>query len=131
LPCNRKLGRHERITEQFEYKEVITKGKILAGRRFKAYLLVNGATKRKAGFIAGRTVGGACERNRARRLLREAYRHLKPRAAPSGFRVVFVAGRGIVGSKLGEVRTDMEGMLRSCSLLTDNCSSRADAASGG
>ena len=122
MPCNRKLGRHERITQQFEYKEVITKGKILAGRRFKAYLLVNGATERKAGFIAGRVVGGACQRNRARRLLREAYRHLKPRSAPRGFRVVFVAGRGIVGAGLREVETDMEGMLESCDLLRDRSS---------
>jgi len=120
LPCNRKLGRHERITEQVEYKEVITRGRILAGRRFKAYVLVNGAAMRKAGFIAGRSVGGACQRNRARRLLREAYRLLKPSSAPRGFRVVFVAGRGIVKSGLGDVEADMKGMLRSCDLLIEN-----------
>jgi ribonuclease P protein component len=119
LPCNRKLRRHERITQQFEYKEVITRGKILVGKRFKAYLLVNGTQDRKAGFIAGRSVGGACDRNRARRLLREAYRLLKPSSAPRGFRAVFVASRGIVKAGLCEVETDMKGMLESCDLLRE------------
>ena len=122
MPCNRKLGRHERITQQCEYKEVITKGRILTGKRFKAYVLANGAAKRKAGFIAGRSVGGACQRNRARRLLREAYRLVKPRTAPSGFRIVFVAARGITEARLREVQTDMEGLLESCDLLRDGLS---------
>ncbi len=118
MPCNRKLGRHERITEQFEYKEVIGKGTILVGKRFKAYLLINGAVRRKAGFIAGKGVGGACERNRARRLLREAYRLLKPQAVAQGFKIVFIAGRGIAKAGLGDVEADMRGMLQSCGLLT-------------
>ena len=118
MPCNRKLGRHERITEQFEYKEVIGKGTILVGKRFKAYLLINGAVRRKAGFIAGKGVGGACERNRARRLLREAYRLLKPQAVAQGFKIVFIAGRGIAKAGLGDVEADMRGMLQSYGLLT-------------
>ena len=117
MPCNRKLGRHERITEQFEYKEVIGKGTILVGKRFKAYLLINGAVRRKAGFIAGKGVGGACERNRARRLLREAYRLLKPQAVAQGFKIVFIAGRGIAKAGLGDVEADMRGMLQSYGLL--------------
>jgi ribonuclease P protein component len=119
LPCNRTLRRHERITQQFEYKEVITTGKVLVGKRFKAYILLDAVRARKAGFIAGRTVGGACERNRARRLLREAYRHLKPSTAPRGFLAVFVASRGIARAGLSEVENDMRGMLESCSLVRD------------
>jgi len=119
LPCNRTLRRQERITQQFEYKEVITTGKVLVGKRFKAYVLLDGARTRKAGFIAGRTVGGARQRNRARRLLREAYRHLKPITAPRGFRAVFVASRGIAGAGLSEVETEMKGMLESCKLVTE------------
>lgn len=119
MPCNRTLRRHERITQQFEYKEVITTGKVLVGKRFKAYILLDAVRARKAGFIAGRTVGGACERNRARRLLREAYRHLKPSTAPRGFLAVFVASRGIARAGLSEVENDMRGMLESCSLVRD------------
>jgi len=92
---------------------------VLAGKRFKAYILLDAARARKAGFIAGRTVGGACERNRARRLLREAYRHLKPSTASRGFLAVFVASRGIARAGLSEVENDMKGMLESCKLVRD------------
>ena len=119
LPCNTKLRRHERITQQYEYKEVIRKGTVLAGRRFKSYLLIGGESRRKAGFIAGRGVGGATQRNRARRLLREAYRQLKPHTAPLGFKIVFVAGPGIAGAAARDVHNDMKSVFLSCDLLTD------------
>jgi ribonuclease P protein component len=117
LPCDRKLRRHERITEQYEYRQVISKGTVLLGKRFRAYLLLNGTTGRKAGFIAGKRVGNACQRNRARRLLREAYRDLKPNVRDGAFGVVFVASRGIAGADLEDVESDMKSMLTSLSLL--------------
>ena len=119
MPCNRRLRRHERITEQYEYKEVIRKGTVLAGRRFKSYLLIGGECRRKAGFIAGRGVGGAVQRNRARRLLREAYRQLKPFTVSLGFKIVFVAGPGIAGAAARDIRNDMESVFRSYDLLTE------------
>jgi ribonuclease P protein component len=118
LPCDRRLRRGERITEEHEYRQVINKGTVLLGKHFKAYLLIHGAGPRRAGFIAGKGVGNACERNRARRLLREAYRHLKPEAGQSGFGVVFVARRGIGDAGLAEVVSDMRRLLASASLIS-------------
>lgn len=117
MPCDRRLRRHERITEQYEYRQVINKGTVLLGKRFRAYLLINGAGARRAGFIAGKGVGNACQRNRARRLLREAYRDLKPAAREKGFGVVFVARRGIAGAGLRDIAADMRKMLASSNLL--------------
>lgn len=118
MPCDRRLRRQERITEQHEYKQVINTGTVLLGKRFRAYLLVNeNSARTAAGFIAGRGVGNACERNRARRLLREAYRGLKPSAGKKGFGVVFVARRGIAGAHLSEIASEMRKMLAGCSVL--------------
>jgi len=111
------LKRRERITEKGEYTEVIRKGKLLACRIFKAYLLVNRGPQRKAGFIAGRRVGPAYQRNRAKRLLKEAYRRLKPKVVPSGFRVAFIAIEGLGKADLADVQNEMEGMFRACGLL--------------
>lgn len=90
---------------------------MVGGRLFKAYLLIGPTAKRKAGFIAGKGVGNACERNRARRLMREAYRQLKPDTKSQGFRVVFVAGRGIATAGFQQVRDDMKGLFSGWQLL--------------
>jgi ribonuclease P protein component len=117
LPCDRRLRRDERITEQFEYKEVIGKGRVVGGRLFRTYLLTEPEAKRKAGFIAGKGVGNACQRNRARRLMREAYRQLKPDTTSHGFRVVFVARRGIAKAGFDHVCDEMKGLFSTWGLM--------------
>ena len=53
----------------------------------------------RAAFVCGRKVGGAVERNRARRILREAWRSLAG-TVRSGHDVVFVARPEIVGASM-------------------------------
>jgi ribonuclease P protein component len=117
LPCDRRLRRSERLTEQYEYKSVIRNGKLIRAKTFKAYFLSGKELERRAGFIAGKGVGGACERNRARRLLKEAYRGLKPRLRSRGFNVVFVAGRGIGEAETSEIAGEMEGIFNRCGVV--------------
>jgi ribonuclease P protein component len=50
----------------------------------------NGLEKSRFGFVAGKKVGGAVRRNRAKRLLREAVRHRLP-MIESGWDFVFIA----------------------------------------
>jgi ribonuclease P protein component len=52
------------------------------------------ATTVRAGFTATRRIGGAVERNRAKRRLREAARLLLPQFARPGFDYVFIARGG-------------------------------------
>jgi ribonuclease P protein component len=117
LPSDQKLRRYERITDEYQYREVISRGDLLVSKAFKAYFLVGCAGGRKAGFIAGRRVGGACDRNRAKRLLREAYRKLKSRVSGDDVRVAFIAGPAMKDAEAEEVRVEMEAMFAKCGLL--------------
>ncbi len=60
--------------------------------------------------MAGRRVGGAVQRNRARRVLRAAWRVVGPRVEP-GTDVVWVAREAIRGARTQDVEADMTGVL--------------------
>lgn len=117
MPFEQGLRKSERITRKFEYSSVISRRKATAGKYLKAYLLIEQGARRKAGFIAGRAVGSAVARNRARRLLKESYRHLKSELRDQGFKVVFVALPGISGAGADSVQADMRGVLKKMGLV--------------
>jgi ribonuclease P protein component len=60
-------------------------------------------------FIAGRRIGGAVRRNRARRVLREVWRRVAPSVAEA--HVVIVAREGILETRTDEVETEMRELL--------------------
>ena len=72
----------------------------------------------RAGFVASRRVGGAVVRNRARRIMRAAWRAVEP-SVREGIVAVFVARETIRGAKAQDVETEMRdlcgrmGMTRS------------------
>jgi ribonuclease P protein component len=68
------------------------------------------STDTAAGFVARREVGGAVARNRARRLLREAWRQVEP-AVATPVEVVFVARPSIADSRMPEVAQEMRALL--------------------
>jgi ribonuclease P protein component len=70
----------------------------------------------RAGFVTGRKLGGAVQRNRARRLLREAWRALLPRMSTT-HDVVVVARPSIEGAGAQAVKSDLETLLTRARML--------------
>jgi ribonuclease P protein component len=98
------------IRRSDEFRRVLDAGERRSGRLVVAYVQVSDGPTR-AGFVCGRSVGGAVERNRARRLLREAWRSLLP-SVRSGLDVVVVARPEIRGVRLADVESDVRAVLR-------------------
>jgi ribonuclease P protein component len=65
----------------------------------------------RAGFTATRRIGGAVERNRAKRRLREAARLLLPAHASPGFDYVFVARGGVTTRPWPRLLDDVKSAL--------------------
>ena len=70
----------------------------------------------KVGVAAGRTVGTAVYRNRAKRLLREAMRTLIPEITP-GLDLILIARSGPTSASLEETRQALLTLLRRAQIL--------------
>jgi ribonuclease P protein component len=62
-------------------------------------------------LVAGKKIGGAVQRNRARRILRAAIREVAPRGV-EGHDVVLVARETIRGARTQDLITEMTELLR-------------------
>jgi len=91
-------------------------GRCAKGRLLVVYALDAPEEPRHVGVVTSRRVGNAVTRNRARRLLREAYRHHK-QELPEHLQLVMVARTAITDKKLRDVETEMLTLWRSAGLL--------------
>ena len=71
----------------------------------------DGAALVRAGFTATKRIGGAVQRNRAKRRLREAARLLLPQFASPGFDYVFIARGGVTTRPWPRLLDDVKSAL--------------------
>jgi ribonuclease P protein component len=95
----------QRLRTGAEFDAVFARGARLDGRWFLLVAAANGRAFDRLGLAVNRRTGGAVARNRARRLLREAFRRVAPPADP-GLDLVVVARAGLAG--LGQAEVDRE-----------------------
>lgn len=89
------VDRTRRLRREFEVRRARSQGRPFAAGPLIARVHPNPAhpeTNRYA-VVAGKKVGGSVERNRLKRLVREAIRHLDPALKPGHDIVVIVRGR--------------------------------------
>jgi ribonuclease P protein component len=68
-------------------------------------------------FVAGRRVGDAVVRNRARRILRAAWRELAPKLR-DGYDVALVARGAIHGARTHDLVPEVEGLLSRAQVIS-------------
>ena len=91
-----------------QVRRVFDVGRSLHGERVVLFLAPGSG---EVAVVASRRVGGAVQRNRARRILREAWREVAPPAG-DGNDVVIVAREAIRGAKTQDLVAEMNELLR-------------------
>lgn len=113
-----RLDRRHRLTAGTDFAAVKAKGRAFRGDHCLVVALAVPGEPTRIGFVASRKgVGGAVERNRARRRLREIVRRRWSRVPDSGFLLMMVAFRSVVSAPHQDLASDVEHVLASAGAL--------------
>ena len=99
-----------------QYRRVFDLGRSCKGRLVVAWRYSSPGVERQAGVVVSKkTFHDAVDRNRAKRLVREAYRLLvKSDEAPRDAQWIFIVRQSISGKKCADVMDDMRKVFRHC-----------------
>ena len=113
-----RLSRFHRLRSSLEIAEVKASGRVFRGDHCMLLVLTQPSVPTRIGFIASKKgVGGAVERNRARRRLREILRRRWPRLPLTGYRILVIAYRSTLNAPHQELASDLERLLATAGAL--------------
>jgi ribonuclease P protein component len=112
------VQRQFRLTRSTDFKRVRRDGKSNAHPLIVLIALENQLSTTQIGVAAGKRVGNAVKRNRAKRLMRAAARELYPQIK-SGQDIILIARTPIIQSTMPQVRDALQQLLQRAQLLKD------------
>lgn len=104
------------IKNDYEFRRAYKKGRPFVNAVVVIYILKNKKGVNRVGITTSRKIGGAVERNRARRIIREAYHSFEDKL-PKGYDIVFVARTRTCSIKMQSLQRVMGGIFSSAKLI--------------
>ena len=101
-----------RLHEGWQFREVYQSGMSFHGRLMTLVSLSRCPDHGRVAYVASRKVGPAVRRNRAKRLLRESFRHVAAEIRERAVWRVWIARSACAGATLTQVSSEMGDLLR-------------------
>jgi ribonuclease P protein component len=113
------VNRNFRLTQSTDIKRVRRSGKSYAHPLFVLVILPAEGESTRIGIIAGLAIGNAVQRNRAKRLLREAIRPILPTVS-NGWKIVLIARHPILETNFKDIQTGLNQILTRANLIINS-----------
>lgn len=101
------MQKKEILRRNEDFSAVYKKGKSTGSRFIVLFYKKNDLNYNRIAFLASKKVGNSVIRNRARRLMKESYRHIFKEFS-AGYDVIFIARKTIIDSKYADVKKSIE-----------------------
>jgi len=108
----------ESLTKNHEFKRLYNRGKSFVSKHAVVYCSKNFSTINKLGITVSTKLGGAVQRNRIRRRLKEIYRLNEP-ALRKGYNIVIVARHGSRDAMWKDLESSVLYLFRKLGLYQD------------
>lgn len=109
--------RNDVLRNQADFDAVYNKGRSFGDKYVVVFYLKNHLDHNRTGFLASKKVGNSVKRNRARRLMRESYRHFKDEL-PTGYDIIIIARNTISGRSFREVDSSIRNAFRRTGMIS-------------
>ena len=106
-----KMKNAQTLNDNRDFVRIYRRGQCQVAPLLVTYARRGPKGRRRVGITATKKVGGAVQRNRAKRLIRAAWREVEP-SVPYGWDLVFVARGRTHKAKMPEVRAAMAAHLK-------------------
>lgn len=99
--------KEEVLRNKKDFSTLYKKGKSVKERSFILIHRKNNLGYNRRAFLASKKIGNSVKRNRAKRLLKESYRHLE-KDIKVGYDLLFISRKNLIDLKLDDVMKSMK-----------------------
>ena len=112
------MKKTEMLKKNYEFKNVLSKGKFFKGKEIEIFLLKNNKKRNLLGIAVGTKNGKAFQRNRAKRIIRESYTKLENQLTEGNSIVILMNKNFCINDmRFSEVYEEMLKILKKAKVL--------------
>ncbi len=110
------MERIERLRKNEEFRRVFKSGEVIVGDKIVVYFLENALSYSRVGITVSRKLGGAVERNKLKRIVREAWR-AREGELRKGFDLVLVPRMKAKTASFWDISEELQQLLMKSNVL--------------